>query len=77
MWLIDQCLYGKKLPDEIPDLVWNSVDKMIIGVDISHKSLLKNKKKIARQEIKELKRHERVVKEHNKKEQQQMLQPSI
>ena len=77
MWLIDQCLYGKKLPDEIPDLVWNSVDKMIIGVDISHKSLLKNKKKIARQEIKELKRHERVVKENNKKEQQQILQPSI
>lgn len=70
MWLIDQCLYGKKLPDKVPDLVWTSVDKMVIGVDISHKSLLKNKKKIARQEIKDLKKHEKVVKEINKKEQQ-------
>lgn len=70
MWLIDQCLYGKKLPDKVPDLVWTSVDKMVIGVDISHKSLLRNKKKIARQEIKDLKKHEKVVKEINKKEQQ-------
>lgn len=70
MWLIDQCLYGKKLPDSVPDLVWTSVDKMVIGVDISHKSLLRNKKKIARQEIKDLKKHEKVVKEYNKKEQQ-------
>lgn len=70
MWLIDQCLYGKKLPDKVPDLVWTSVDKMVIGVDISHKSLMRNKKKIARQEIKDLKKHEKFVKEINKKEQQ-------
>lgn len=69
MWLIDQCLYGKKLPAAIPDLVWDSVDKMVIGVDVSHKSLQRNKKRNARREIKELKRHEKFVKETIKKEQ--------
>ncbi|OBA25970.1 hypothetical protein HANVADRAFT_12539, partial [Hanseniaspora valbyensis NRRL Y-1626] len=61
MWLIDQCLYGKKLPAVIPDLVWDSVEKMVIGVDVSHKSIQKNKKRNARREIKELKRHEKIV----------------
>lgn len=30
MWLIDQCLYGKKLPDRIEPKIWNSVDTYII-----------------------------------------------
>ena len=79
MWLIDQCLYGKKLPAVIPDLVWDSVEKMVIGVDVSHKSIQKNKKRNARREIKELKRHEKIVKESNKKElqQQQLQQQSL
>ncbi|XBW37509.1 hypothetical protein QEN19_003092 [Hanseniaspora menglaensis] len=70
MWLIDQCLYGKKLPDLVPDLVWDSVEKMVIGVDVSHKSLQRNKKRNARREIKELKKHEKNVKENIKREQQ-------
>ncbi|SSD61975.1 uncharacterized protein SCODWIG_03736 [Saccharomycodes ludwigii] len=30
MWLIDQCLYGKKLPNKVADKVWQSVDHIII-----------------------------------------------
>lgn len=26
MWLVDQCLYGRKLPSKLPDEVWQSID---------------------------------------------------
>lgn len=38
MWLVDQCLYGRKLPKAVNDEVWNSVSH--IGVNV----MLKGKK---------------------------------
>ncbi|CAI4034340.1 hypothetical protein SMKI_10G1270 [Saccharomyces mikatae IFO 1815] len=31
MWLVDQCLYGRKLTNELDQRVWNSVDNYILG----------------------------------------------
>jgi hypothetical protein len=39
MWLVDQCLYGRKLPKQVNDAVWNSVSR--IGVNV----VIKTKKK--------------------------------
>ena len=64
MWLIDQCLYGKKLPPKVDDRVWQSVDKIIIGVNIDAKSFAKKKKKYIRKQLKDLKKQE---KQHNQK----------
>ncbi|KAL6940239.1 hypothetical protein ACO0QE_004136 [Hanseniaspora vineae] len=64
MWLIDQCLYGKKLPPKVDDRVWQSVDKIIIGVNIDPKSFAKKKKKYIRKQLKDLKKQE---KQHNQK----------
>ena len=32
MWLVDQCLYGRKLPDEVPSMVWDSVDSYTMNL---------------------------------------------
>ncbi|ODV64067.1 EH domain-containing protein, partial [Ascoidea rubescens DSM 1968] len=34
MWLVDQCLYGKKLPKKLSDELWNSVTKFGISINI-------------------------------------------
>ncbi|CAI4043657.1 hypothetical protein SKDZ_10G1300 [Saccharomyces kudriavzevii ZP591] len=31
MWLVDQCLYGRKLTNELDQRVWNSVDNYVLG----------------------------------------------
>lgn len=32
MWLVDQCLYGRKLPSEVDRQIWNSVDGYVLNV---------------------------------------------
>ncbi|EJS43148.1 YJL083W [Saccharomyces arboricola H-6] len=31
MWLVDQCLYGRKLTNELDQRVWNSADNYVLG----------------------------------------------
>lgn len=58
MWLVDQCLYGRKLPREINQQVWDSVDKYVVNVinSTAMKHMGKNKKKLMKQEIKNIKK---------------------
>lgn len=37
MWLVDQCLYGRKLPKTVPKSVWNSVGNFGINVVLKKK----------------------------------------
>lgn len=37
MWLVDQCLYGRKLPKQLDDSVWNSVSQLGVNVVIKAK----------------------------------------
>ncbi|KAK6465739.1 hypothetical protein DFJ63DRAFT_310822 [Scheffersomyces coipomensis] len=37
MWLVDQCLYGRKLPKRVEDLVWESLGNIGINVVIKRK----------------------------------------
>lgn len=61
MWLVDQCLYGRKLPEEVPSIVWNSVDSYtmnLIQVRIAHESKQKQKKskrKLMKRELRHIK----------------------
>ncbi|GMM37145.1 Irs4 protein [Saccharomycopsis crataegensis] len=34
MWLVDQCLYGRKLPKALDDSVWSSVQRLVVQVVI-------------------------------------------
>lgn len=38
MWLCDQCLYGRKLPPKVPEVVWNSVGKLHLKVRVKPKT---------------------------------------
>lgn len=60
MWLVDQCLYGRKLPDEVPTMVWDSVDRYTMNViqsrienESHHKK--KGKRKMMKRELKHIK----------------------
>lgn len=37
MWLVDQCLYGRKLPKKVDDVVWESLGNIGINVQIKKK----------------------------------------
>lgn len=58
MWLVDQCLYGRKLPREIDQQVWDSVDRYVVNVINSNtmKQMDKSKKRQMKQEIKNIKK---------------------
>lgn len=58
MWLVDQCLYGRKLPKEVGQQVWDSVDRYVVNVinSTAMKHLDKSKKKLMKQEIKNIKK---------------------
>ncbi|GAV51487.1 hypothetical protein ZYGR_0AD06700 [Zygosaccharomyces rouxii] len=58
MWLVDQCLYGRKLPKEIDQKVWSSVDKYAVSTinSTNLRNLDRTKKKQMRKEIKNIKR---------------------
>lgn len=72
MWLVDQCLYGRKLTNELDQRVWNSVDGYVLGTinvkpatsDHYHNAnnpLDKPSKLSVRQELKNIKRDLRNV----------------
>jgi hypothetical protein len=42
MWLVDQCLYGRKLPPKIDELIWNSVALLNVDVKVKVKKKKKN-----------------------------------
>lgn len=44
IWLVDQCLYGRKLPHKIDDAIWKSVSRLGVTVEII-KTKAKTKKK--------------------------------
>ncbi|SCV00183.1 LANO_0F05622g1_1 [Lachancea nothofagi CBS 11611] len=58
MWLVDQSLYGRKLPSKIQPRVWESVDRFIINVPNEAQLGLKrkDKQKQMKQEMKTLKK---------------------
>lgn len=58
MWLVDQSLYGRKLPATIDQRVWDSVDKYIINVPSEFKQKLEHKRnhKSLKKEMKSLKK---------------------
>ncbi|EJS42929.1 irs4p [Saccharomyces arboricola H-6] len=64
MWLVDQCLYGRKLPNVIEQCVWDSVDRYasttVVPVS-TLKAMAKQKKKQMKDEIKSIKKENRVV----------------
>ena len=57
MWLIDQCLYGRKLPKEIDQRVWDSVDKFVINIpNTNPHHHYRRRKKLLRKELKTIKK---------------------
>lgn len=55
MWLVDQCLYGRKLPQVVPQEVWESVDRFAVNVAMNDKINMKTKKKIFKRQVKLIK----------------------
>lgn len=64
MWLVDQCLYGRKLPNVVEQCVWDSVDRYastsVVPVS-TLKAMAKQKRKQMKEEIKNIKKENRVV----------------
>lgn len=58
MWLVDQCLYGRKLPRELDQSVWESGDRYMVDViyATTRKVINKNKKKMIKEEMKQIKK---------------------
>ena len=48
MWLVDQCLYGRKLPTSINQMIWDSVDKFALNVYQRRKERTLQEKKVRR-----------------------------
>lgn len=44
MWLVDQCLYGRKLPSKIDAQVWNSVARLSLKIRVNKAADKKQKK---------------------------------
>lgn len=47
MWLVDQCLYGRKLPPRVDDKVWSSVSRLNVKINIRkhmHKHIHKHRR---------------------------------
>lgn len=58
MWLVDQCLYGRKLRNVVDQKVWESADRYVVNSwnPSTMRSINKNKKKLIRKEIKNIKK---------------------
>ncbi|GMM58200.1 hypothetical protein DAKH74_048160 [Maudiozyma humilis] len=61
MWLVDQCLYGKKLPTELGSAIWNSVDGNVLSsiqpkAEQTVKIKRKSKRNIVGRELKNIKK---------------------
>ncbi|KAG0669378.1 Increased rDNA silencing protein [Maudiozyma exigua] len=55
MWLVDQCLYGRKLPQVVSQEIWESVDRFAVNVAMNDKINMKAKKKIFKRQVKLIK----------------------
>lgn len=53
MWLVDQCLYGRKLPPKIDDTLWSSVGRLNVRIKIRRR---KEELKAERQNMKKQKK---------------------
>ncbi|VVT53295.1 uncharacterized protein SAPINGB_P003501 [Magnusiomyces paraingens] len=60
-WLVDQCLYGRKLPHKIDDALWRSVSRLGVTVEILKKKQLRQRE---RQQRHEQRQHEQQLKRH-------------
>lgn len=59
MWLVDQSLYGRKLPQKLDSKVWDSVNKYVINVGKSNKNPKyhhRTRKKLLKKELKLIKK---------------------
>lgn len=58
MWLVDQCLYGRKLPKKVDQIVWDSADKYIVNIlnNNTLKVMNKQKQKKYKTEMKSIKK---------------------
>ena len=57
MWLVDQCLYGRKLPKEIDQRVWDSVEKFSINIPNNNPHHHhRRRKKMLKKELKTIKK---------------------
>lgn len=45
MWLVDQCLYGRKLPNKVDPRVWGSVGRLNVNIKIRQKEPKRNSAK--------------------------------
>ncbi|EDO14680.1 hypothetical protein Kpol_282p7 [Vanderwaltozyma polyspora DSM 70294] len=63
MWLVDQCLYGRKLPKYIDQTVWESVDRYLVNVmhSATRKAIDKNKKRQIKEEMKLIKKEQKNI----------------
>ncbi|CCE64780.1 hypothetical protein TPHA_0I02790 [Tetrapisispora phaffii CBS 4417] len=63
MWLVDQCLYGRKLPKQIPNSVWNSTNKYNMNkiTRATAKNLKKQKEKLRKKEMKLIKKENKLA----------------
>lgn len=66
MWLVDQCLYGRKLPTELDQQIWDSVDRYVMHVihtknENASKTKRRKKRNIVGRELKQIKKGMRHV----------------
>jgi len=64
MWLVDQCLYGRKLPLKIDDTIWHSVGRLNVRVKIRK---TKKDRKAERRTLRKREKEERRLKKKTKK----------
>lgn len=69
MWLVDQCLYGRKLPNKVDPRVWGSVGRLNVNVKIRQKEPKRNSaKRRARRKLRRDRKDREKEKEKSAKE---------
>ncbi|KAF5094432.1 hypothetical protein D0Z00_003547 [Geotrichum galactomycetum] len=64
MWLVDQCLYGRKLPLKVDDTIWHSVGRLNVRVKIRK---TKKDRKAEKRTLRKREKEERRLKKKTKK----------
>lgn len=52
MWLVDQCLYGRKLPVKVDDTIWRSVGRLNVRIKIRRSKKEKEERKAEQRHLK-------------------------
>lgn len=69
MWLVDQCLYGRKLPNKVDPRVWGSVGRLNVNIKIRQKEPKRNSaKRKARRKVRRDRKELVRERERNEKE---------